>query len=119
NVAEFIARHDLKNAAKGEFATKDLLCASEIAVVVDDVTATATALKEVAGVDTYKGASGEFHALGDERGLLLVMKRGRNLAVASKERKKAEVFQADVTVRGAKRHTFAIPKYPYKVNVEA
>ena len=75
NVVEYIARHDLKNAGSGDFGSDDILYASEIAFVVEDVTATAAILKDVAGVVQYRGASDEFAAIGDEHGLLLVMKR--------------------------------------------
>ena len=57
NVVEYIARHDLKNAAPGGFGSADILYASEIAWIVDDVAATASTLKKVVGIDQYRGAS--------------------------------------------------------------
>jgi hypothetical protein len=85
-------RHDLGNAAPGPFTSLDILYASEIAFVVDDVPATAETLRGVAGVEQYRGGSDQFLALGDERGLLLVMRRGRNLGLASPRRRAADVF---------------------------
>ena len=37
NVVEYIGRHDLRNGAPGAFSSADILYASEIALVVDDV----------------------------------------------------------------------------------
>jgi hypothetical protein len=118
NVVEYIARHDLKNAAGGGFSSDDILYASEIAFVVDDVAATAAKLKEVAGVGLYKGASDQFAAVGDERGLLLVMKRGRVISFEAKERKAVDVFPTTAAVRGDRRTRFALPEFPYEVLVE-
>jgi catechol 2,3-dioxygenase-like lactoylglutathione lyase family enzyme len=118
NVVEYIARHDLKNAAPGEFGSADILYASEIAFVVDDVAATAAKLKEVAGVASYKGASDQFAAVGDERGLLLVMKRGRVISFDSPEKKAVSVFPTTVAVRGGRRARWVLPEFPYEVSVE-
>ena len=77
NVVEYIARHDLKNGDSGPFGWADILYASEIGLIVDDVAATAAKVTDVAAVTQYKGGSDQFMAMGDEYGLLLVMKRGR------------------------------------------
>ena len=71
NILEYIARHDLKNADTSPFSWADMLHVSEIGLVVDDVTATAEALKGMAAVAQYKGGDGDFMAMGDEYGLLL------------------------------------------------
>lgn len=118
NVVEYIARHDLKNAAEGNFSNKDILYASEIAFVVDDVAATATKLREVIGMGLYKGASDQFAAIGDEHGLLLVMKRGRLISFEAPEQKAVSVFPTTVTVRGRRPTNYIFPKFPYKVSVE-
>jgi catechol-2,3-dioxygenase len=117
NVVEYIARHDLKNADQGEFGSADILYASEIALVVDDVAATAAKLKEVAGLESYRGASDQFAALGDERGLLLVMKRGRVISFDSPARKAVTVFPTSVAVRGSQRTRYLMPEFPYEVTV--
>jgi hypothetical protein len=44
-------RHDLGNAVPGPFTSRDILYASEIAFVADDVPATAETLRGVAGVE--------------------------------------------------------------------
>jgi len=118
NVVEYIARHDLKNAARGGFGAQDILYASEIGLIVDDVPAASRQFGAVAGAHPYRGESDEFTALGDEHGLLLVMKRGRilNFNHASQE-KAARVFQTAVRVRGAKSTTYRLPGFPYEVRV--
>jgi hypothetical protein len=118
NVVEYIARHDLKNAAPGPFGPTDILYASEIAWVVDDVPATAGTLKEVAGLGAYRGGSDEFAAVGDEVGLLLVMKRGRVISFDAPEKKAVGVYRTTATVRGGKPAKYTFPKFPYDLTVE-
>jgi catechol 2,3-dioxygenase-like lactoylglutathione lyase family enzyme len=118
NVVEYIGRHDLKNAAPGDFGSGDILYASEIGLIVDDVPATASQLKDVVGVDQYRGGSDQFTALGDERGLLLVMKRGRVISFDAEEKKAVTVFRTAVSVRGAKPTKYLFPKFPYEIAVE-
>jgi hypothetical protein len=119
NVVEYIARHDLRNAAPGPFGSADILYASEIAFVVDDVTATTARLREVVGVAQYRGGSDQFRALGDECGLLLVMRRGRVISFDAPERKAVDVFPTRAWVRGARRKAHAVPGFPYQISVEA
>ena len=118
NVVEYIARHTLKNAAAGEFGSADILYASEIAFVVDDVTAAVAGLTEAVGVGPYKGTSDEFAALGDELGLLLVMKRGRLISFDAAEKKAVAVFPTTAAVRGSRRAKYDVPKFPYQVSAE-
>jgi hypothetical protein len=121
NVVEYIARHDLKNAAGGVFSARDILYASEIAFIVDDVTAAATTLKRVVGVDQYRGGDGNFTALGDEEGLLLVMKRGRILNFQPQsDEKAARVFSTGARVRGRRpaESPDPFPGFPYTLTVE-
>jgi hypothetical protein len=118
NVVEYIARHDLRNSASGGFDPRDLLCLSEIALVVDDVAAMAASLRQVAGVENYRGESEQFAALGDERGLLLVMRRGRVISFDSPERKAVDVFRTAIRVRGPRRAEHRVANFPYDVAVE-
>jgi catechol 2,3-dioxygenase-like lactoylglutathione lyase family enzyme len=117
NVLEFIARHDLKNVARGSFDREDILYASEIGLIVDDVPAASRKLREMAGLEQYKGGDEQFTAIGDECGLLLVMKRGRILSLASKEKKAADVFPTKVQIKGLQRNEHALPKFPYELSV--
>jgi hypothetical protein len=119
NVVEYIARHDLDNGAGGAFDSRDILYASEIGLITDDVADLALKLKAVAGVKQYRGASDQFTALGDESGLLLVMKRGRVLSFDARTKKEAAIFQTAVTVRGAESTKFSVPGLPYEITVES
>ena len=118
NVVEYIARHDLRNGRKGPFESRDILYASEIAFIVDDVPAIASQLTESAGIGLYRKGSDVFTALGDEWGLLLLMKRGRLLSLAAPQKKEAGIFPTMATLHGdlAKRHS--IPGFPYEVTVK-
>jgi hypothetical protein len=117
NVVEYIARHDLRNAAPGEFDSADILYASEIAFVVDEVGEAAAKLKEIASVQQYRGGDDQFTALGDEHGLLLVMKRGRVISFDAEQRKAVTVFATRASIRAATRRTFAFPAFPYELDL--
>jgi catechol-2,3-dioxygenase len=118
NVVEYIARHDLGNARPGPFDSGDILHASEIGLVVDDVLAVASELKQVAGVDQYKGGSPQFTALGDEHGLLLVMQRGRIISFDAPEKKAVSVFRTSASLRGVRRARHRVTGFPYEVSVD-
>ena len=118
NVVEYIARHDLKNGDSAAFSWADILYASEIALVVDDVPATAAKLTEVAAVAPYKSSDDQFAAMGDEYGLLLIMKRGRVIDFTADPSHGVTVFRTTVTIRGAKTSTYQLPDYPYLVGLE-
>jgi catechol-2,3-dioxygenase len=118
NVVEYIARHDLKNGDKHAFGFTDILYVSEIGLIVDDVAATAAAVKDLAAVSPYKGGSDQFTAMGDEYGLLLLMKRGRVVDFTGKQENGVRVYPTTVTVRGAKTANHAIAGYPYNLTIE-
>ena len=115
NLLEYIARHDLNNGAPGGFTSEDILYASEIAMVVDDVSATAARLRETFGLEQYRRGSEVFTAVGDESGLLLVMKRGRVLGFD--EGKGAGVYPTAATIRGKAAALYTVPEFPYEVSV--
>jgi hypothetical protein len=118
NVLEYIARHELKNGDRQPFSWGDILYASEIGLIVDDVAATAGMVKEVAALAPYNGASDQFTAMGDEYGLLLVMKRGRVLDFTGIEANGARIYPTTVTVRGATAARHQLGVYPYHVTIE-
>ncbi len=73
NILEFIARHDLKNA-KDHF---EILSVSEVGLASDDVLEFVKSLQQETGLLPYKEASETFTPVGDENGLLIVVKRER------------------------------------------
>lgn len=124
NVLEYIARHDLpatrEQGTTGDgFDVADILYASEIAFVSDDVIATAGELAANHEVKPYRPGNEQFHAMGDEEGLLLVFARGRALGAGSGTSKEADVFPTGAVVRGGKPGVRALKGYPYKVTSAA
>ena len=119
NVLEYIARHDLKNGDRQPFSWGDIQYASEIGLIVDDVAASTAALRTTAAVVPYKGESEQFTAMGDELGLLLLMKRGRIFDFSGNEANGARIFPTGVTVRGAKAAQHQLAGYPHRVTIEA
>jgi len=115
NLVEYIARHDLNNGAPGPFGTDDILYASEIAFIVDDVRATASKLRLAFELEQYRGGSDQFTAVGDEHGLLLVMKRGRNLGFG--EGKPADCYATSAHVHGTGPSRYSFPELPYEITV--
>ena len=116
NVVEYIARHDLRNAAPGPFTSRDILGTTEIALIVDDVAATTAKLRPALALEQYRGASDDFAALGDEEGLVLVMRRGRilNFNPASQE-KAARVYPTVVHLRRSATDRLVLDGFPYTV----
>jgi catechol 2,3-dioxygenase-like lactoylglutathione lyase family enzyme len=123
NVLEYIARHDLP-ATRGQgtaghgFGPRDILYASEIAFVVDDVAAAAAGLAKNLDQQQYRGGSDQFRAMGDERGLLLVFATGRNLGRGSGKDKPCRVFPTDATIRAPAARAHVVNDYPYRIRVE-
>ena len=116
NVVEYIARHDLKNAASGPFSSRDILGTTEIALIVDDVPGTVTTLRPALAMEPYRGSSADFAALGDEEGLVLVMRRGRILNFnPSSEEKAARVYPTVVRLRGAATGSLRVEGFPYVI----
>lgn len=114
NILEFIARHNLKNAASGAFSVQDILYASEIGLVVPDVLQTVESLKSRLGLPVYVGSSDVFAPVGDEHGLFIIVKTGRiwlgsHLAAAP--------FPAEIRMRGDSSHNISLPDGPFRVEL--
>lgn len=113
NMVEHIARHTLDNAAPGPFTPKDILYASEIAFVTDDVEATSKTFRDTFRLPQYKGGSDQFRALGDEHGLLLVFKQGRIMGFDNG--KPIATAPVRATIRGGPTPAFEAERYPFTV----
>ncbi len=121
NLVEYIARHDLGNGADGEFTSRDILYASEIGLIIADEERAALArrLGSELGLGGYKPeAGGFFWALGDGRGLVLLLPRGLRGNVDPNRRVEFGVFPTEATLRGGGSSKHAIAGYPYSINVE-
>ncbi len=78
NILEFIARQTLDDERPAPFTSDDIQCISEIGLAVDDVQAAVADLSTRLLLPVYDGAgSDSFSALGDEHGLLIVVRKGR------------------------------------------
>jgi len=73
NILELIARHTLPNASTEPFSEKSLLNISEIGIAAQDV----KAFTESSSLPNYGSPSDDFAPLGDENGLLIIVKIGR------------------------------------------
>ena len=118
NLVEYIARHDLKNGVDGEFSSKDILCASEIAFIVNDSNAIADEIKSSFGLGQYKGGDENFRAIGDENGLLLVMKKGRVWEGHTNISRTPDTIKTAVTIKADKKENWKPKNYPFEINVK-
>ncbi len=77
NIGEFIARHDLDNASHAPFGPESMLEVSEMGLVVEDVPSFVGDLGRELGIEPHRGTSDDFTAVGDDQGMLIVVRRGR------------------------------------------
>jgi hypothetical protein len=47
------------------------------------------------------------------------MKRGRNLSLASEEKKPAGVYATEVRVQGGRKAQYSVPEFPYELSIES
>lgn len=80
NILEFICRIDLQNEMIGNFSTQSILCINEIGVVAESPLEMAEKIMSDSGLDYFpKGPKGsDFLAMGEDYGLLVISKKGRN-----------------------------------------
>lgn len=77
NILEFIARHNLDNASDVPFTHDNILEVSEVGLPAEDVLRRATELEERLKLPIYDGKGSDmFAAIGDERGLFIVVPGG-------------------------------------------
>jgi catechol-2,3-dioxygenase len=114
NLVEFIARQTWPDDATGAFTPDMVRSVSEVALPVDDVPATVAALTARLGIASYGAPSEQFAALGDDRGLLIIVRVGRPYVPTGTP---AVVAPLAVTLRGARNDAFALPGFPYQIAV--
>lgn len=116
NIIEFIARHTLPNASSVSFGPGSILEVSEIGLAVPDVAAAAKQIQRDLGATTYRPISEDFASIGDERGLLIVVRRGRKWFMA--EHLAAEAHEAGVTLGGRAGRACVLEGLPYVIRSE-
>lgn len=114
NLLEYIARHDIENAVGGEFSSADILYASEIGLVVDDVAKIVAAAKKDLNLGIYRDNGANFASIGDEHALLVVVKRDRKWFPARE--RSAKVFPLSATIRKPKARSLVMSEYSYRVS---
>jgi catechol 2,3-dioxygenase-like lactoylglutathione lyase family enzyme len=78
NVLEFIARHNLQNAAAGDFNSSQILNVSEIGLPSEDVVALVNEIGTRLGLPVFKQEPNEsFTPIGDDNGLLILPAKDR------------------------------------------
>jgi len=80
NLLEFIARHDLENSQTKTFSSKSILNISEIGIVNENPLELGNQLIEKYGLEYFSknNNSEHFAAIGDDEGLLIMVKPNRN-----------------------------------------
>lgn len=78
NILELIARHSIDNASTAPFGPASLLEVSEVGLASDAPGDLARRLEGEVGLPVYSGDRESFTAIGDERGLFIVVGTGRH-----------------------------------------
>ncbi len=115
NLLEYIARHDLKNSVEGDFSVNDILYASEIGFIVDDVVSSGNVLQKGLAIGEYRPTTPGFWPIGDETGLLLMIQKGRVWSSHPGQANETSVFKTSVTVRTALKDKWNLLGYPYEL----
>jgi catechol-2,3-dioxygenase len=116
NLLEYIARHDLGNARPGNFSANDILNVSEIGLIVDDVYETGRSVQESLGLASYRDAQAGFWPIGDENGLLLMIKKDRVWSGHNGQENKVDIFKTKVHLHSEVRQPWKSSAYPYEVS---
>lgn len=117
NILEFIGRHRQPNASNKPFSERDILYLSEIGLSTIDVPATVAWLNDTLGLPDYDGAgSDSFSAVGDEYGLLIVVKEGRGWYPETGI--PAGLYPIDITIAGADEGSYTLGVHHIQVERE-
>ncbi|MGG6311661.1 VOC family protein [Paenibacillus macerans] len=105
NIVEFIARHNLPGVTGHDFTVQDIMGVSEVGIVTSEVIPFVRRLN-AAGLPNWKEDSDGLTPVGDECGLLIVVRDGREWFFSN--RKPARFYPVEVTVAGAGRFRFPL-----------
>jgi hypothetical protein len=115
NLVEYIARHALTNAAEGAFTVNDILYASEIAFIVNDVQASGKEMMQALNITEYQAGSGGFWPIGDEHGLLLIIRKGREWSAPPGEKNVTDIFKTGAHIYTGTAKQFQFTGFPYTI----
>ncbi|OBZ14289.1 ring-cleaving dioxygenase [Bacillus sp. FJAT-27264] len=102
NLLEFIARHNLDHPAEVPFSASALLGVSEVGIVTDEVLPLVRQLNDW-GIPGWGEGNEGFTPVGDETGLGIVVKRGRQWFFSNLI---AEFYPLEIQVEGIGRISF-------------
>lgn len=112
NVLELIARHGLDNASDEPFGPRALLEVSEVGLQVADVGEAVAWLEGELGLPFYSGDRKTFSAVGDERGVFILVPEGRAwLPTDTPAGPRPQV----VTIAGGPPGEHVLPDSPYRI----
>lgn len=95
NIVELIARHNLPNAMEGEFTSDDMLNVSEIGIAREQVLPLVRVLNEK-GIPSWREEDEDFTPVGNEEGLIIVVKRARRWYFSNKN---AEIYPVTLFIK--------------------
>jgi catechol-2,3-dioxygenase len=108
NIVELISRHGLDNAADAPA----LLEISEMGMPAPDVHALRDEIESRFGYELYDGGGDSFAAVGDERGLLIVVRAGRTWFPQAGE---GRPWPLELTITAPLQADLSVPGLPYRV----
>lgn len=116
NILELIARHRQPNASTEPFSERSILGISEIGLTTTNVKQTVQWLEDTLGIAVYDGAGSDtFSAVGDELGLFIVVKEGRNWYPETGI--PAGLYPVNITLIGDEMNEYTIPGLPYHIKL--
>ncbi|NOT50326.1 MAG: hypothetical protein HOP10_03505 [Chitinophagaceae bacterium] len=118
NLVEYIARHDLDNSSEGDFSNKDIICASEIAFIADETKRISDEIMSSFDLSQYRQGDENFKAIGDENGLLLVIKKGVTWERHTDAAKSPGSNKTIVTINANKGTSWKPGNYPFEIIVK-
>ncbi len=113
NIVECIARHKLKNASDRPFDSSAFLEISELGLPCQNVAMLSKWLKREVGLVKWAGDGKSFNALGDERGLFIVVNNGRNWFPTDRP---AKIYPAQIVLRGDDIASLVCTSEPYSIH---
>ncbi|MCI0695045.1 hypothetical protein L0337_23925 [candidate division KSB1 bacterium] len=117
NILELIARHNLKDARDGPFELADILYVNHAGLVVDDLQAAITQIRQKLLLDLRYEPTSNFAQMGDEYRHLVLVTRDR--LWLPENIKPARVYETEIVLHGEPDKHLAFENYPYRISVRA
>ncbi len=112
NIAELIARHNLRNSSSDEFSGKSILSVSEFGLPVNDVEKSYGEINNEFNIPVFSGGVKEFCAAGNDNGLFIIVNKGRKWFPDCAD---AEIFPAVIKILSEKSGEIQLENLPYKI----